>query len=192
MLLTSRFIMRSPNICLISAKNACIHGGASPDTSWARVALVNNVKPMNTRPIVHSVNTTIGIPAPVPLQIQTKQVSSILCSCYPCSGKLHKKHSNLCSFLQGTNFFSSSQSNIFYTWKCFSLKSYIEASYFQLMTNTATNQKASWRLEGDYFEGCNCDIVCPCIFLADPDEGNCLVTCAWHIRNGNYENIGSR
>jgi hypothetical protein len=49
--------------------------------------------------------------------------------------------------------------------------------------------KSSWKLEGDYFEGCNCDIVCPCIFLGDPDEGDCHVTCAWHIQKGNYENI---
>lgn len=49
--------------------------------------------------------------------------------------------------------------------------------------------KASWKLEGDYFEGCNCDIVCPCIFLGDPDEGDCHVTCAWHVQKGNYENI---
>ena len=55
------------------------------------------------------------------------------------------------------------------------------------MSNTTA--KASWKLEGDYFEGCNCDIVCPCIFLGDPDEGNCHVTCAWHIQKGNYENI---
>ncbi|MGA7897412.1 MAG: DUF1326 domain-containing protein [Nitrososphaeraceae archaeon] len=44
----------------------------------------------------------------------------------------------------------------------------------------------AWMLEGDYFEGCNCDIVCPCVFLSDPDEGNCHVTCAWHIQKGNY------
>ena len=55
------------------------------------------------------------------------------------------------------------------------------------MSNTTA--KASWKLEGDYFEGCNCDIVCPCIFLGDPDEGDCHVTCAWHIQKGNYENI---
>jgi hypothetical protein len=26
---------------------------------------------------------------------------------------------------------------------------------------------ASWMIEGDYFEGCNCDVICPCIFMAD-------------------------
>ncbi|HEY7569837.1 MAG TPA: DUF1326 domain-containing protein [Nitrososphaeraceae archaeon] len=44
----------------------------------------------------------------------------------------------------------------------------------------------AWMLEGDYFEGCNCDVVCPCIFFSNPTEGNCHVTCAWHIQNGKY------
>ncbi len=49
------------------------------------------------------------------------------------------------------------------------------------MTNT------NWKLEGDYFEGCNCDSICPCIFKGDPDEGYCNVTAAWHIQKGNYD-----
>jgi hypothetical protein len=57
-------------------------------------------------------------------------------------------------------------------------------------TNDMSGKSApsSWKLEGDYFEGCNCDIVCPCVFFLDPDEGNCHVTCAWHIQKGNYGN----
>jgi hypothetical protein len=43
-----------------------------------------------------------------------------------------------------------------------------------------------WKLEGDYFEGCNCDSICPCIFKGDPDEGYCNVTTAWHIQKGSY------
>jgi hypothetical protein len=49
---------------------------------------------------------------------------------------------------------------------------------------TAANTK--WNLEGDYFEGCNCDSICPCIFKADPDEGFCNLTAAWHIQKGSY------
>lgn len=44
----------------------------------------------------------------------------------------------------------------------------------------------SWKVEGDYFEGCNCQSICPCIFLADPDEGNCQVAIGWHIQKGHY------
>jgi len=43
-----------------------------------------------------------------------------------------------------------------------------------------------WKLEGDYFEACNCDIVCPCVFLGNPDEGKCDVILAWHIQKGHF------
>ena len=55
-------------------------------------------------------------------------------------------------------------------------------------SKSTTIAPSSWKLEGDYFEGCNCDVVCPCVYLQDPDEGDCHVTCAWHIQKGNYEN----
>jgi len=45
----------------------------------------------------------------------------------------------------------------------------------------------NWKLHGDYFEGCNCDSICPCIFLSDPDKGYCNLTAAWHIENGHYD-----
>jgi hypothetical protein len=44
----------------------------------------------------------------------------------------------------------------------------------------------SWRVEGDYFEGCSCDSTCPCIFLADPDKGDCQLTIAWHVEKGHF------
>jgi hypothetical protein len=44
-----------------------------------------------------------------------------------------------------------------------------------------------WRIEGDYFEACNCDTVCSCIFMGNPDQGQCDLTSAWHIQNGHYE-----
>jgi hypothetical protein len=39
------------------------------------------------------------------------------------------------------------------------------------------------RLEGTYFETCNCDIACPCVFLSRPTEGERRVLVA---RNGFY------
>jgi hypothetical protein len=44
-----------------------------------------------------------------------------------------------------------------------------------------------WRLEGDYFEGCNCDSICPYIFMRDPDDGHSNAIVAWHIETGHYE-----
>jgi hypothetical protein len=45
----------------------------------------------------------------------------------------------------------------------------------------------TWQISGDYFEACNCDSTCPCIFLADPDEGDCQLALAWHIRDGHFD-----
>ena len=45
----------------------------------------------------------------------------------------------------------------------------------------------NWKLEGDYFEACNCDTVCPCVFLGNPDQGECDVTIAWHIDKGHFD-----
>jgi hypothetical protein len=42
----------------------------------------------------------------------------------------------------------------------------------------------SWQLEGTYFETCNCDIACPCVFLSRPTEGECRVLVAWHVDQG--------
>jgi hypothetical protein len=57
------------------------------------------------------------------------------------------------------------------------------------MTTTNSAITTSWKLEGDYFEGCNCKLICPCIFKEDPDEGYCNVTAAWHIQKGNYDKV---
>ena len=43
----------------------------------------------------------------------------------------------------------------------------------------------AWSLKGTYFESCNCDVACPCIFLSDPTDGECTVLVGWHIDEGN-------
>jgi hypothetical protein len=42
----------------------------------------------------------------------------------------------------------------------------------------------SWQLKGTYFETCNCDVACPCVFLSRPTEGECRVLVAWHVDQG--------
>jgi hypothetical protein len=42
----------------------------------------------------------------------------------------------------------------------------------------------SWDLKGTYFETCNCDVACPCVFLSAPTEGECRVLIAWHVDQG--------
>ena len=43
-----------------------------------------------------------------------------------------------------------------------------------------------WKLTGGYFEACNCDAACPCVFLGAPTKGECTVLVAWHIDKGNF------
>ena len=50
-----------------------------------------------------------------------------------------------------------------------------------------SHDRKNWKLEGDYFEACNCDTVCPCVFLGNPDQGECDVTVAWHIEKGQFD-----
>jgi hypothetical protein len=53
--------------------------------------------------------------------------------------------------------------------------------------STGMSDKPDWRLEGDYFEACNCDTVCPCVLMGSPDQGECDVVGAWHIQKGHYD-----
>ena len=50
-----------------------------------------------------------------------------------------------------------------------------------------TDLHPSWRLEGRYFETCNCETACPCIWLQPPSEGECKLLVAWHIDEGHLE-----
>lgn len=51
------------------------------------------------------------------------------------------------------------------------------------------NAKSDWRLEGRYFETCNCEVACPCVWLQPPSEGDCKLLVAWHIDTGHLENV---
>ncbi len=41
-----------------------------------------------------------------------------------------------------------------------------------------------WKISGTYFEACNCDIACPCLFLGPPNDGECTALVGWHIDKG--------
>ena len=57
----------------------------------------------------------------------------------------------------------------------------------------ATQKK--WHLSGDYFENCNCDVVCPCLvspgapLTARPSQGVCDVALIFHIDKGSYGQV---
>jgi hypothetical protein len=54
---------------------------------------------------------------------------------------------------------------------------------------------AQWQLSGEYFENCNCDVVCPCLvsttapLTARPSQGDCAVVLAFHIDKGRYGGV---
>ncbi len=43
-----------------------------------------------------------------------------------------------------------------------------------------------WELKGDYFEACNCETTCPCIFLSPPTGSDWTVLLAWHVNKGKF------
>lgn len=50
----------------------------------------------------------------------------------------------------------------------------------------------SWKVDGEYFENCNCDILCPCIttnLQGKPTQGHCDVVLAYHIATGKYDGV---
>lgn len=55
--------------------------------------------------------------------------------------------------------------------------------------------QAKWELSGDYFENCNCDVVCPCLvssgapLTARPTQGACDVALVFHIDKGKYGDV---
>src|SRR5512136_1301853 len=48
---------------------------------------------------------------------------------------------------------------------------------------------ATWNVKGTYFETCNCEVACPCVFLSPPSTGECTVLVGWHIEQGRYASV---
>jgi hypothetical protein len=49
-----------------------------------------------------------------------------------------------------------------------------------------------WRIEGEYFESCNCTVLCPCLLShaqAEPTEKHCDVVLATHINKGAFGDL---
>lgn len=43
-----------------------------------------------------------------------------------------------------------------------------------------------WKVEGTYFESCNCEAACPCVFTGPPTDGDCKALIGWHIEQGSF------
>ncbi len=49
-----------------------------------------------------------------------------------------------------------------------------------------------WRLKGQYFESCNCEVLCPCVVQSGsvrPTDGHCDVGLAFHIDEGDLNGV---
>ncbi len=47
----------------------------------------------------------------------------------------------------------------------------------------------SYNVSGSYFESCNCDSACPCVFLSAPTTGECTAIVGWHIDDGVHNGV---
>ncbi|HBD12471.1 MAG TPA: hypothetical protein DCZ13_10015 [Porticoccaceae bacterium] len=48
---------------------------------------------------------------------------------------------------------------------------------------------AQWNIEGEYFESCNCDVVCACLVQNVPPRGRCDAAMAFQVSTGHYGDI---
>src|SRR4051812_50171639 len=54
----------------------------------------------------------------------------------------------------------------------------------------ASAPTATWHVRGDYFETCNCDYLCPCIYTnlaGKPTKGRCDFALIFHVIDGEYQ-----
>ena len=54
---------------------------------------------------------------------------------------------------------------------------------------TGGSNVPEWRVVGDWFDVCRCDIPCPCEFAQAPTDNWCQGVLAWRIREGNYGDV---
>lgn len=47
----------------------------------------------------------------------------------------------------------------------------------------------SWNISGTYFESCNCEAACPCVFLSPPTLGECTAVLGWQIDRGEFDGL---
>jgi hypothetical protein len=47
----------------------------------------------------------------------------------------------------------------------------------------------SFTVQGDYFEVCNCDVSCNCIWLGEASNESCDVLLAWHVATGDKDGV---
>ena len=56
-------------------------------------------------------------------------------------------------------------------------------------TSSTKGEIPNWRVTGDWFDVCKCNIPCPCEFAQTPTYGDCEGILAYNIKKGNYGEI---
>ena len=46
-----------------------------------------------------------------------------------------------------------------------------------------------WKVKGEWFDVCRCDVPCPCSWAQPPDGGFCEGILVWHIQQGHYGTV---
>src|SRR5687767_15719311 len=52
--------------------------------------------------------------------------------------------------------------------------------------------KPSWKVDGQYYETCSCDFVCPCLpgqMAVTPTQGSCTFAMAFQIERGSFGTV---
>src|SRR5262245_40427884 len=53
-------------------------------------------------------------------------------------------------------------------------------------TSKEDTMAEQWKLSGEYFESCNCDLICACLVQAPTPRDRCDAALAFHISDGTY------
>jgi hypothetical protein len=56
----------------------------------------------------------------------------------------------------------------------------------QILWKAADNNIPNWKVSGDFFDACKCDMLCPCEFAQAPTYDDCEGVLVWHIQKGQY------
>jgi hypothetical protein len=54
------------------------------------------------------------------------------------------------------------------------------------ISETTEKSIPSWKITGDWFDVCKCNVPCPCTFAETPTYGDCDAVLVYHIKNGIY------
>lgn len=62
------------------------------------------------------------------------------------------------------------------------------------MTEVENRTPAQWRVQGSYFEACNCEAICPCRSVGGrpggaSSFGECFGALSWHVHRGHADHI---